>query len=146
LVGRLGAFKVVGIGLAVAAAGELARALPGGVPILFLSTAVMGAGIAATQPGLPVALQSWFGAQVQLASVALALGITVGEVVAAGTTSSLVLVWLGSWQVTMTFWGVLGVTCVPVWLFGVPRDRAGIAGATHWELRRLLLSWRLWAI
>ena len=40
LVRRLGAFKVVAIGLAVAAVGELARALPGGVATLLLATAV----------------------------------------------------------------------------------------------------------
>lgn len=146
LVRRLGAFKVVAIGLAVAAVGELARALPGGVATLLLATAVMGSGIAITQPGLPAALQRWFGPRVQLASVTLTLGITVGEVVAAGTTSSLVLRWLGSWQGTMAFWGVLGATCVPIWLLVVPRDRAGMAGETSWELRRLVLRWRPWAI
>jgi len=145
LVRRLGGFRVVGAGLAVAVVGELGRALPSALA-LFLGTVVMGTGIAITQPGLPAMWQRWFQGHVQLASVTLTLGITVGEVVGAGATQPILLPLLHSWQGTMLFWGVLGATCIPVWFFLVPRDRAGMAEQTKWELGQLLLNRRLWAV
>jgi len=145
LVRRLGGFRVVGAGLAVAVVGELGRALPSALA-LFLGTVVMGTGIAITQPGLPAMWQRWFQGHVQLASVTLTLGITVGEVVGAGATQPILLPLLHSWQGTMLFWGVLGATCIPVWFFLVPRDRAGMAEHTKWELGQLLLNRRLWAV
>jgi CP family cyanate transporter-like MFS transporter len=146
LVRRIGGYRVVGVGLVVAAVGELSRALPGGVVALFLGTAVMGTGIAIAQPGLPAIWQRWFAGRVQLASVTATLGITAGEVVAASITAPLVLPWLHSWQATMVFWGLLGLSCIPIWLFAVPRDAAGMAGETNWGLHQLFLNPRLWAI
>ena len=146
LVRRVGGYQVVGVGLVVAALGELGRALPGGTWPLFLGTAVMGAGIAIAQPGLPAIWQKWFAGRVQLASVTATLGITVGEVVGASITAPLLLPWLHSWQETMVFWGLLGLSCIPIWLFGVPRDGAGMAGETRWDLHQLFLNPRLWAI
>ncbi|MFZ0995985.1 MAG: MFS transporter [Candidatus Dormiibacterota bacterium] len=146
LVRRIGGYRVVGLGLVVAAVGELGRAFPGGAVALFLGTAVMGTGIAVAQPGLPAIWQRWFAGRVQLASVTATLGITVGEVVAASITAPLVLPWLHSWQATMVFWGLLGLSCIPIWLFAVPRDGAGMAGETSWDLHKLFLNPRLWAI
>ncbi|MDA8332198.1 MAG: MFS transporter, partial [Candidatus Dormibacteraeota bacterium] len=54
LVRRLGGWKVVVAGLGLAAAGELLRVVPFQPAALFVGTAIMGVGIAATQPGLPV--------------------------------------------------------------------------------------------
>ena len=146
LVRRLGGYRVVGIGLVVAAAGELGRALPGGALALFLGTVVMGTGIAIAQPGLPAMWQRWFQGRVQLASVTLTLGITVGEVVGAGITQPFLLPLVHSWQGTMVCWGLLGASCIPIWLLGVPREPAGRAGETSWELRQLLLDRRLWSV
>ncbi|MGC1194269.1 MAG: MFS transporter [Candidatus Dormiibacterota bacterium] len=145
LVRRWGGFRVVGAGLVLAVVGELGRALPTALA-LFVGTAVMGAGIAITQPGLPAMWQRWFQGHVQLASVTLTLGITVGEVVGAGATQPILLPLLHSWQGTMLFWGVIGATCIPIWFFLVPRDRAGMAEETKWELGQLLLNRRLWAV
>lgn len=145
LVRRLGGYRVVGVGLLVAAVGELGRALPG-AQALFLGTVVMGTGIAIAQPGLPAMWQRWFAGRVQLASVTMTLGITVGEVVGASITQPLLLAWFHSWQGTMVCWGLLAASCVPVWLWGVPRDSAGTAGQARWDLGELLLKPRLWAI
>ncbi|MGH7641735.1 MAG: CynX/NimT family MFS transporter [Candidatus Dormibacteria bacterium] len=145
MVRRLGGYWVVGIGLVVAVVGELGRTLPG-VVTLFVGTAVMGTGIAITQPGLPAIWQHWFRGHVQLASVTMTLGITVGEVVGAGITQPLLLPLLHSWQGTMVFWGILGASCVPIWFLAVPRERAGVAVESSWELGRLLLNRRLWSV
>lgn len=146
LVRRFGGFRVVAVGLAVAAAGELGRALPGGAVPLYLGTVLMGTGIALTQPGLPAMLQRWFPGRVQLASVTVTLGITVGETVAASITQPLLLPWVHSWQATMVCWALLGASCVPIWLWGVPRAKAGLAGDAPWAFRELLLRPRLWAV
>ncbi|MGC2191861.1 MAG: MFS transporter [Candidatus Dormiibacterota bacterium] len=145
LVRRLGGFWVVGIGLVLAVVGELGRAVPG-LLALFLGTVVMGTGIAITQPGLPAMWQRWFQGHVQLASVTMTLGITVGEVVGAGITQPFILPLTHSWQGTMIFWGVLGASCIPIWLVAVPRDRAGMAKETRWDLGQLLLNRRLWSV
>ncbi len=145
LVRRHGGYRVVGLGLGIAAAGELGRALPG-APALFFGTVVMGTGIAIAQPGLPGLWQRWFQGHVQLASVTMTLGITVGEVVGSAVTQSLLLPLLHGWQGTMVFWGLLGASCIPIWLLAVPRDRAGDAPATKWDLRPLLVQRRLWSI
>lgn len=146
LVRRWGARLVVGGGLCLAALGALARGLPGGALPLFLGTAALGAGIAACQPGIPAFLQSRFGKGVQRASVTFTLGITVGEVVASGTTASVLLGWLGSWQATMVFWGLLLATAVPLWLRGARGRPAGRSRGERWRLRDTLWSWRLWAV
>ena len=145
LVRRLGGFRVVGAGLVLAAVGEVSRALPGAVA-LFLGTTVMGAGIAITQPGLPAIWQRWFQGRVQMASVTMTLGITVGEVVGAGVTQPFLLPLVDSWQGTMVFWGLLGATCIPIWFLGVPKDVAGLAQETSWEFRQLLFNRRLWSV
>ena len=145
LVRHWGGFRVVGLGLLVAALGELGRALPG-LAALFLATAVVGIGIAIAQPGLPGVWQRWFHGHVQLASVTMTLGITVGEVIGAGATQPLLLPLFHTWQGTMVFWGALGASCVPIWFLVVPRERTAVAPPTSWDLRELLLNRRLWSL
>ncbi|MHB8312049.1 MAG: MFS transporter [Candidatus Dormibacteria bacterium] len=146
LVRRWGGYLVVALGLAVAAAGELLRVVPGGVLPLFLGTALMGTGIALTQPGMPALFQRWFRGRVQTASVTLTLGITIGELVSASVSRPVLYAGLGSWQGTMVVWGLFGVSCLLVWLLGVPRLRVGLSEGSAWELGSLFGSRRLWAV
>ena len=147
LVRRWGGYAVVTLGLALAALGELARVLPvpGALP-LFLGTAVMGVGIALTQPGLPGLFQAWFRGHVQQASVTLTLGITVGEMVAASISRPLLYGLLRSWQATMLVWGICGVSCLLVWCLAVPRARVGLAVGERWNLGPLIRSRALWSV
>jgi CP family cyanate transporter-like MFS transporter len=146
LVRRWGGYAVVGAGLAAAAVGELFRAVPGGALPLFIGTLVMGAGIAITQPGLPALFQRWFAGRVQTGSVTLTLGITVGEMVSASISRTVLFGWLHSWQATMVFWGVSGLSCAVVWLFGVPRARVGLSAGSSWELGPLFRAHQLWPV
>ncbi len=146
LVRRWGGYLVVALGLAVAAAGELLRVVPGGVLPLFLGTALMGTGIALTQPGMPALFQRWFRGRVQTASVTLTLGITIGELVSASVSRPVLYAGLGSWQGTMVVWGLFGVSCLLVWLLGVPRLRVGLSEGSAWELGSLFGSRDLWAV
>jgi CP family cyanate transporter-like MFS transporter len=146
LVRRRGGYLVVAMGLAVAAGGEWLRVVPGGVAPLFVGTALMGAGIALTQPGLPALFQRWFSGRVQTASVTLTLGITMGELVSASATGPLLYGLFHSWQATMMVWGLLGISALALWLLGVPRLRVGLAAGTAWELGRLFGSSQLWAV
>ena len=145
LVRRLGGFRVVGVGLLLAAAGELGRALPG-VFALFLGTLIMGTGIAIAQPGLPALWQRWFVGHVQRASVTMTLGITVGEVVGAGVTQPILLPLMQSWQGTMAFWGLIGASCIPIWFLWVPRDRAGITSDSGGGVGQILRNRQLWSV
>jgi CP family cyanate transporter-like MFS transporter len=146
LVRRWGGYAVVAAGLVAAAVGELLRVLPGGAFSLFIGTALMGVGIAITQPGLPALFQRWFEGRVQTGSITLTLGITVGEMVAASISRTVLFGWLHSWQGTMVVWGLVGLSCALVWLFGVPRTRVGLSAGTSWELGPLFRSPRLWAL
>ncbi len=150
LVRRLGARAVVGLGLALGALGALVRALPGGGLPLFLGTALMGVGIAACQPGLPVFIQSRFGSRVQSASVTLTLGITVGEVIAAATTASLLLPRIGGWAQTMVFWGGLMALAALAWVLvglgGRNGSEAGRGSGGLRDLGRTLFDRRLWPV
>ncbi len=143
LVRRWGGWGIVLAGLALAAAGELLRVAPGGVFPLMLGTAAMGVGIAATQPGLPAMLQSWFGHEVQLGSVMVTLGITVGEMVAASITGPLLLPWLGGWQATMLLWALVAATCVPLWWLVVPASKVGRAVQSRGGVLEMMRSTRL---
>jgi len=147
MVRRLGSYVVVALGLGLAAAGELARTLPlGGAFALFAGTALLGVGIALTQPGLPALFQRWFSGRVQQGSITLTLGITVGEMVAASISRPVLYRALGSWQATMLVWGLSGASCLVIWLTLVPRAPVGQAAGEAWELLPLLRSPRLWAI
>ncbi|NNM97945.1 MAG: MFS transporter [Candidatus Dormibacteraeota bacterium] len=146
LVRRWGGYLVVALGLAVAVAGELLRVVPGGVLPLFFGTALMGTGIALTQPGMPALFQRWFRGRVQTASVTLTLGITIGELVSASVSRPVLYAGLRSWQGTMVVWGLFGVSCLLVWLLGVPRLRVGLSEGSAWELGSLLGSRHLWAV
>ncbi|MHB8324582.1 MAG: MFS transporter [Candidatus Dormibacteria bacterium] len=146
LVRRWGGYSVVGAGLAVAAMGELLRVIPGGVTPLFVGTALMGTGIALTQPGLPALFQRWFTGRVQTASVTLTLGITVGEMISASISRPVLYALLHSWQATMVVWGVLGTSCLVIWLTRVPRLQVGLSEGSPWALGKLFGSPQLWAV
>ena len=146
MVRRWGGYSVVAVGLAVAAVGELLRVVPGGVAPLFVGTALMGIGIALTQPGLPALFQRWFSGRVQTASVVLTLGITVGETVSASISRPVLYGLLHSWQGTMVVWGLLGISCLLIWILRVPRFQVGLSEGSAWELGTLFRSPRLWAV
>ncbi|MHB1500573.1 MAG: MFS transporter [Candidatus Dormibacteria bacterium] len=147
MVRRWGGYLVVGFGLALAALGELARVLPwGGAFPLFAGTAVMGVGIALTQPGLPALFQAWFRDHVQRASVTFTLGITVGETVAAGISRPVLYGFLHQWQGTMVVWGACGVSCLLAWVWLVPRARIGLAVGERWNLAPLVRTRALWSV
>ena len=146
LVRQVGGWLVVTAGLLLAAAGELLRVIPLQPWSLFLGTALMGVGIAVTQPGLPVLIQAWFQGRVQSSSAILTLGITTGELVAASLTGSLLLPAVGSWQATMVFWGLAGALCAGAWAALAPRVTAGRALGGSLRLRPLLGPSRLWAV
>lgn len=146
LVRRRGGWWIVSVGLLLAAVGELARVLPLQPASLYLGTAILGVGIALTQPGLPALIQRWFAGRVQRGSVTLTLGITVGELVAAGITQPVLYRAFHSWQATMVTWGLLGLVCALTWLLAAPRLAAGQASSSELRFRPLLGSWRLWSI
>ncbi len=146
LVRRLGGWQVVVAGLGLAAAGELLRVVPLQPAALFVGTAIMGVGIAATQLGLPVLVQAWFRGRVQSSSVTLTLGITVGELVAASATGSALLPAVGSWQGTMVFWGLLGLLCAGLWAAFAPRADAGRTDDRTSRWLPLVRPSRVWAV
>jgi MFS transporter, CP family, cyanate transporter len=106
LIGRLGARRVVLVGLVVAG---LASALRGAGPstvALFGATLCMGAGIAGCQPALPSLVRLWFPRTVARATSIWSNGLLMGTILSSSLTLPVVLPLVGgSWQASLAVWG-----------------------------------------
>lgn len=107
LVGRLGAVPTVAAGLVVIAVGSSLRSVPGGFVLFLAATAVMGAGIALMQTGMPTLAQAWIPARVGRATAVYSNGLLSGELISAALTGPLVThVLSGHWLWAFTVWAI----------------------------------------
>ncbi|HUY61434.1 MAG TPA: MFS transporter [Candidatus Dormibacteraeota bacterium] len=123
LVARLGAHRVVTLGLVALTAGTALRAVPGtgSLAAVFGGTAVLAVGIAIAQPGVPVVLQRWFPGGVQRASITVTLGLTMGELVGATVTRPwLVPMTGGGWRGSFLVWALPAALALVGWVAVVP--------------------------
>ena len=119
LIARIGSRRSVMAGIVVIAVASALRGIGPSVPMLFVMTAAMGAGVAVMQPALPTLVGLWFPARIPLATALYANGLLIGETIAASITIPLVLPLLdGSWRASFVFWSVpVLVTAFLVLLF-----------------------------
>jgi CP family cyanate transporter-like MFS transporter len=107
LIARFGAFQILLAGLLI---GGIASALRGAmldVLALYLSTAVMSAGIAIMQAALLPLVREWLPDRVSFATAMLTNGLLVGEIIPVMLTIPLVLpVVDGSWRAAFALWSV----------------------------------------
>ena len=107
LIARLGARRALVAGLLAIATGSALRGVGPALPVLFAATAVMGAGVAASQPVFPTLVREWFPARVALATAIYSNGLLMGETVPASLTGPLVAPALGgSWPLTFAAWSL----------------------------------------
>jgi CP family cyanate transporter-like MFS transporter len=107
LISRIGARRAVIVGIVTVAVASALRGVGPSVAMLFLMTAVMGAGVAIMQPALPTLVGLWFPGRIPLATALYANGLLIGEMVAASVTIPLVLPLLhGSWEASFAFWSL----------------------------------------
>jgi CP family cyanate transporter-like MFS transporter len=107
LVARMGAVRVVTLGLFVTALAGAARGLSAGVPTLFVTTFAMGAGISIMQPALPSVVRDWVPRRIALGIATYSNGLLVGEAISASLTIPVVLPMLhGNWRASLAFWSL----------------------------------------
>lgn len=146
LVARLGARRVLILGLTVVSVAGAARGLRYGTWVLFVMTIVMGAGVAVSQPTLPSLVRTWFPGRTGIATAAYSNGFLIGETVAAALTVPLVLPLVGqNWRFALAAWSlpvVLTAAGIAILSAHAPRT-ADAAPLRWWPDWRSGLTWRL---
>lgn len=107
LVSRLGASRVLLIGLATAALGGAARGFAE-APASFLgATAAVGAGIAVTQPALSALVRQWLPSRIGLGTAAYSNGLVLGCIFPVMMTLPLTMPFVGNrWQLDLVAWSI----------------------------------------
>lgn len=134
LVARVGARRTMIAGLTIVGLAGAARGLGTSTPVLFVTTFLMGLGVAISQPSLPSLARLWAPGRVALATALYSNGFLVGEVVAAAFTVPLVLpLGGGGWQGALGLWSVpVLVTALAFALFTRHAARHEAAAPLRW--------------
>ncbi|HZZ90923.1 MAG TPA: MFS transporter [Usitatibacter sp.] len=107
LITRMGAARVLTLGLFVTAAGGALRGLSTDAATLFASTFAMGVGIAIMQPALPSVVREWTPHRVALGIATYSNGLLVGEAISASLTIPFVLPLVhGNWRASLAAWSI----------------------------------------
>lgn len=146
LIARIGARRAVLVALVTVAMASALRGAGPSVPVLFVMTAIMGAGVAIMQPALPTLVGLWFPARISLATGLYANGLLIGEMIAASVTIPLVLPLLaGSWQGSFVFWSVPVLVTALLVLLLTPHGEPprGHGERMWWPDWHLVRTWQL---
>jgi CP family cyanate transporter-like MFS transporter len=107
LIARIGPARALVVGLLITAIGTALRGAPGGPMILYVATAVLGAGIAVLQPALPALVRQWLPDRIGFATAVFTNGLIVGEFVPVMLMTPAVLPLVGaSWRWALAFWAI----------------------------------------
>jgi MFS transporter, CP family, cyanate transporter len=105
LIARMGAVRVVTLGLFLTAIGGAMRGLSADTAMLFTTTFFMGAGVAFMQPALPAVARQWLPQRVALGIATYSNGLLVGEAISASLTIPVVLPAVhGDWRWSLAVW------------------------------------------
>jgi CP family cyanate transporter-like MFS transporter len=107
LVSRLGASRVLLIGLATAALGGAARGFAEAPASFLAATAAAGAGIAVTQPALSALVRQWLPSRIGLGTAAYSNGLVLGCIFPVMMTLPLTMPFVGNrWQLDLVAWSI----------------------------------------
>jgi CP family cyanate transporter-like MFS transporter len=107
LVSRLGASRVLLIGLATAALGGAARGFAEAPASFLAATAAVGAGIAVTQPALSALVRQWLPSRIGLGTAAYSNGLVLGCIFPVMMTLPLTMPFVGNrWQLDLVAWSI----------------------------------------
>ncbi|HEY5209747.1 MAG TPA: MFS transporter [Stellaceae bacterium] len=136
LIARLGSRAALIGGLFVVAIGAALRGGDWGIGPLYLSTIIMGAGVAVMQPAMPVIARDWLPARIGFATAIYSNGLLVGEFLPVWTAEPVVLPLVGgNWRLELAIWAVpVLIIALLVLLLGpaTPGRAAKIAGSSAW--------------
>jgi CP family cyanate transporter-like MFS transporter len=145
LIARFGALTAVVVGLLLAGAAGSLRGAASDIGWLYVTTVLMGAGIAFMQPALAALVRAWAPKRIGFATAVYTNGLLVGETVPVALTLPLVLPFVdGSWRASFVFWGMPMIAFAAAMLFA-PRIKAMSAAAPRrwWPDWSDSLIWRL---
>lgn len=134
LIARAGVRRALLGGLMAIGAGSFLRGAGPSLALLLAMTAVMGAGVAVSQPVFPTLTREWFPNRVALATAVYSNGLLVGEMLPASLTGPVIAPALGgSWPLSLAAWSL------PAFLGALL-----VVGLTRDEPRRADLLTRRW--
>jgi CP family cyanate transporter-like MFS transporter len=107
MIAKLGARRAAIAALLLIAAASAARGIGPSVPMLFVMTGIMAAGVAIMQPALPTLVAGWFPSRPGFATAVYANGLLIGEAAPAALTIPFVLPLVGdSWPASFVVWAI----------------------------------------
>jgi MFS transporter, CP family, cyanate transporter len=145
LIARFGALTAVIVGLLLAGVAGSLRGAVADIAWLYITTILMGAGVAFMQPALAALARAWAPHRIGFATAVYTNGLLVGETLPVALTLPLVLPLVdGSWRVSFVVWGVPMIGFAAAMLLA-PRAKAvpGAAPRRWWPDWGDSLIWRL---
>ena len=115
VVSKLGYGRGVFLGVVFIGVGTAARVGGEYLPILFVSTLVVGIGIGITQALLPSIVKLYFPGRVAFGTGLYTVSLTVGAALASGVTAPIERA-LGSWSGALAIWAVVAGAALIAWL------------------------------
>ena len=131
IVSFVGARRTLIVGLTLAGGAAVLRGVGPSAVALFAFTFVMGLGIAAIQPAVPVLVQSWASTSIARATATYVNGVLVAEAIGASLTPVLLSV-LGSWEATLAVWAAPVVVTVVLVVFLTGENAQTIRDRVRW--------------
>ena len=144
LVALLGVTSAVIAGLATTAVGSGLRAVAPDAMVLLATTAVMGAGIAVTQPALAALVGRWIPDRIVLGTGIYTNGLIVGETLPVALFPFLFPFLGESWRAIFVFWAVPIVVIAVLVLTLAPAEKAAATSGVrprwwpNWPAREIL--------
>ena len=137
LVARFGALATLVTGFVVAGVASGLRGAWPDTAVLYLFTIAMGAGIAVTQPALPLLVRQWLPRRLSFGAAVYTNGLLVSETLPVMLTIPVLLPLLaGSWQWSFVAWGApLVVIALVIAVLAPASERtrtAALTGAPRW--------------
>lgn len=133
LIARVGALNAVIVGLLLAGVAASVRGLFLDLGWLYLTTVLMGAGIAFMQPAMPALVRSWVPERIGFASALYTNGLLVGETIPVALTVPFILPLVdGSWRASFVVWGLPMIGFAALMLLAPRTDVPVSAAARRW--------------
>jgi MFS transporter, CP family, cyanate transporter len=132
LIARVGVVTAVVVGLMLTAIGSALRGMAPDVLTLLAATAVMGVGVAVTQPALPALVGQWLPRHIALGTGTFTNGLLVGEILPVALFPVLFPLLGGSWRATFVLWAIPIAAIALLFIAIAPRTTKPAVATSRW--------------
>jgi len=144
LIARLGALSALLGGLFITAIGSGLRSASGDVMALYVTTGLMGLGVAVMQPALPPLVRLWLPRHVGFGTTVYTNGLLIGEILPVAITAPMLPLIGGSWRVSLIMWSLPVLAIAVLVALRAPRiDPKFVQRVRWWPDWRSGLIWQL---